>query len=88
MNADTQKYNDAQSPEGRSVCELLARAIDRTLPEAENKIWQLACQGARHSVGLQEPDAPQGSARTTEVRKVRCNNGSTTAKLRPASTRR
>jgi hypothetical protein len=39
MNADTQKYNDAQSPERREVCELLARAIDRTLPEAENKIW-------------------------------------------------
>jgi hypothetical protein len=39
MNADTQKYNEAQSPEGRDVCELLARAIDRALPEAENRIW-------------------------------------------------
>ena len=39
MNADIQKYNEAQSPEGREVCDLLARTIDRTLPEAENKIW-------------------------------------------------
>ncbi len=39
MNVEIQKYNEAQSPEGREVCELLARVIDRTLPEAENKIW-------------------------------------------------
>jgi hypothetical protein len=39
MNADIHKYNEAQSPDDREVCELLARAIERTLPEAENRIW-------------------------------------------------
>jgi hypothetical protein len=39
MHADIQKYNDAQSPEYRDVCERLARAIDRALPDASNKIW-------------------------------------------------
>jgi hypothetical protein len=39
LHADTQSYNEAQSPEDRDICEQLARAIDRTLPEAENKIW-------------------------------------------------
>lgn len=39
MHADTQKYNEAQAPEERAVCQLLAEEIDRALPEAENKIW-------------------------------------------------
>jgi hypothetical protein len=39
MHADTHKYNRAQSREDREICELLAQAIDRRLPEAENKIW-------------------------------------------------
>jgi hypothetical protein len=39
MHADTTEYNEAQSLEDRDICELLARAIDRMLPEAENKIW-------------------------------------------------
>jgi hypothetical protein len=29
----------AQSPNDRAICQLLAEQIDRTLPEAENKIW-------------------------------------------------
>jgi hypothetical protein len=39
MHAETKRYNDAQSPPDRAVCHRLAEAIDRALPEAENKIW-------------------------------------------------
>ena len=39
MHADTKKYNKAQAPGDRAICQLLADAIDRALPEAENKIW-------------------------------------------------
>jgi len=39
MHSDTRKYNEAQAPEEREICERLAREIDRHLPEAENKIW-------------------------------------------------
>jgi hypothetical protein len=39
MHPDIRLYNDAQAPEDRDICHLLAREIDRNLPEAENKIW-------------------------------------------------
>jgi hypothetical protein len=39
MHADTKKYNEAQAPMDRAICQLLAEQIDRNLPEAENKIW-------------------------------------------------
>lgn len=39
MHPDTLAYNDAQSPDDKAICDLLAREIDRALPEAENKIW-------------------------------------------------
>lgn len=39
MHADTNKYNRAQAPPDRAICELLAAEIDRALPTAENKIW-------------------------------------------------
>ena len=39
MHADTRKYNAAQAPADREICERLAQEIDRDLPEAENKIW-------------------------------------------------
>ena len=39
MHPETKKYNEAQSPSDREICHLLAREIDRNLPEAENKIW-------------------------------------------------
>lgn len=39
MHADTKKYNQTQAPDVRAICRLLAEQIDRTLPEAENKIW-------------------------------------------------
>lgn len=39
MQPDTRAYNDAQSPEDKAICDLLADEIDRTLPEAENKVW-------------------------------------------------
>ncbi len=39
MHPDTAEYNRSQTPVEREICELLAREIDRALPEAENKIW-------------------------------------------------
>ena len=39
MNPDTRKYNSAQEPADRAICDLLAKHIDKNLPEAENKIW-------------------------------------------------
>jgi hypothetical protein len=39
MHSDTKKYNEAQAPTDRAICQLLAEQIDRNLPEAENKIW-------------------------------------------------
>jgi hypothetical protein len=39
MHPDTQAYNHAQSHTDKAICDLLAREIDRALPEAENRIW-------------------------------------------------
>jgi hypothetical protein len=39
MNTEIQAYNDAQLPEDREICDLLAQEINRSLPKAENKIW-------------------------------------------------
>jgi hypothetical protein len=39
MNEEINLYNDALSPNDKSICDLLAREIERGLPEAENKIW-------------------------------------------------
>lgn len=39
IHADTEKYNQAQTPDDRKICDLLAHQIERALPEAENKVW-------------------------------------------------
>jgi len=39
MHSDTSKYNKALAPADRKIADLLAKAIDKHLPEAENKIW-------------------------------------------------
>jgi hypothetical protein len=39
MHPDTKAFNESQAPADREICELLAREIDRNLPEAENRIW-------------------------------------------------
>lgn len=36
---DTQAYNQKLPPADRAICDLLAREIDRQLPDAENKVW-------------------------------------------------
>jgi hypothetical protein len=36
---DTIAYNARQSASDRAICDLIAREIDRALPEAENKVW-------------------------------------------------
>lgn len=39
MHPDIEDYNDAQAPGDRAICRLLAKHIDRGLPEAESKVW-------------------------------------------------
>jgi len=39
IHPDTTKYNEAQEPTDREICELLAEHIDRDLAEADNRIW-------------------------------------------------
>ena len=39
MNKDIQAYNNQQIPGYKSICDLLAKEIDRHLSKAENKIW-------------------------------------------------
>jgi hypothetical protein len=39
VHPDTKSYNDRQTPADRAICQLLAKQIDRHLPEAENKVW-------------------------------------------------
>jgi len=39
MSPDTREFNEAQQPDDREICDLLAREIDRHLPESENRIW-------------------------------------------------
>ncbi len=39
MNPEIQTWNNKQSEEDQAICNLLAKEIDRGLPEAENKIW-------------------------------------------------
>ena len=39
MNEQIRAYNNALSDNDRAICDLLAREIDRALPQAENKIW-------------------------------------------------
>lgn len=39
MHADISKYNSAQPAMSKEICTALALAIDRGLPEAENKVW-------------------------------------------------
>ena len=39
MDSETKKYNEAQTQNDRTICDVLAEEIDRGLPEAENKIW-------------------------------------------------
>lgn len=34
-----QTYNNSQAFEDKTICELLSKIIDETLPEAESKIW-------------------------------------------------
>jgi hypothetical protein len=39
MNKDIEAYNNAQSAEDKKICNLLYSEINRSLPEAEHKIW-------------------------------------------------
>ena len=39
MHPDIKSYNAAQEPGDEKICALLAKAIDRGLPDAESKVW-------------------------------------------------
>ncbi|HXV14861.1 MAG TPA: DUF1801 domain-containing protein [Candidatus Krumholzibacteria bacterium] len=39
MHPDTRKYNQDLDAADRKICDLLAKEIDKGLPEAENKVW-------------------------------------------------
>jgi hypothetical protein len=39
MHQDTVTYNESLGPQDRDICNLLAREIDKALPETENKTW-------------------------------------------------
>ncbi len=39
MDPDTSEYHKAQAPVDRAICRLLSEQIERSLPEAENKLW-------------------------------------------------
>ena len=39
MHDATIQYNGSQSPADQQICDLLAGEIERSLPEAENKVW-------------------------------------------------
>lgn len=39
MGSDIEKYHASLSAEDRTICEALAVAIERELPEAEGKVW-------------------------------------------------
>lgn len=39
MDSGTHTYNQKQAPGHRDLCELLAREIDKGLPDAENRVW-------------------------------------------------
>jgi hypothetical protein len=39
MDSAILKYNETREPDDRDICDVLAAEIDRSLPEAERKIW-------------------------------------------------
>jgi hypothetical protein len=39
MQLDIAKYNENQNPPHRAVCDLLAKQIERNLPQGKGKIW-------------------------------------------------
>lgn len=39
MKKEIREYNNAQAPEDREICNVLAGEISSALPDAENKIW-------------------------------------------------
>lgn len=39
MDDGIRSYNDALSEDDKAICDLLAKEIDRGLPNAENKVW-------------------------------------------------
>lgn len=54
ISTDVLAYNNSQSADDKAICDLLATAITKYLPEAENKIWH------RHPVWFLEGNPVAG----------------------------
>ena len=39
MHPDTLAYHAARTPADRQICEALAHAIEKHLPDGENRVW-------------------------------------------------
>ena len=50
MHSDTKKYNEAQSPEDRAICQLLAEEIDESEEQEESR-------GGRQDASVQATDS-------------------------------
>ena len=57
MNKEIQAFNDSHSEEDRNICNILSKAINRNLPDAESKIWH------RHPVWFLEGNPILGYSR-------------------------
>jgi hypothetical protein len=60
MNKDIQAYNESLTGTDKAICELLSKVIDRTLPEAESKVWH------RHPVWFLEGNPVAGYSKLKE----------------------
>jgi hypothetical protein len=57
MHAEIKAFNEAQAEEDREICDLLAKIIDQSLPDAECKIWH------RHPVWFLDENPTVGYSR-------------------------
>ena len=61
MHPDTHAYHAALAPADRAICDALAGAIERHLPEADNEVWH------GHPVGFLEGNPIVGYARRKDA---------------------
>lgn len=61
MQPDIERFNAALAPADRAVCDALAAAIDRSLPDAESRIWH------RHPVWFLDGNPVVGYSRLKDA---------------------
>ena len=82
MHSDTKKYNEAQTPNDREICQILSAQIDHDLPEAQNKIWH------GHPVWFLEGNPIVGYSKLKEKTVSACSSGAVSPLARRASRRK